>query len=263
MNEISVPGSGSPFDAIRHVDDDGEHWSARELQPLLGYNVWRDFANAIDRARLACRNSGADPTRHFADARKIKGSGPTAADFRVTRYGAYLIAMNGDPRKPEIAAAQTYFAVKTREAEVTPARPVLPQSYAEALRELAATVEQAEEAKQQLAIAAPKAEAHDAYMKAQGALLIREVAKLLDVRESALRAFLVEEKILFTRIGPGGKVLWDVYAEHRKHFKPVVQTYERSSGTVQTYTVYARPSGVELIRRRLERRRRQVTGGEP
>lgn len=117
MSELAIPAA-SPFDALRREDEAGEHWSAREIQPLLGYTVWRDFLNAIKRAQLTCQNSGQDPVLHFADVRKVAGSGPAAIDFRLSRYACYLIGMNGDPRKLEVAAAQTYFAVKTREAEV-------------------------------------------------------------------------------------------------------------------------------------------------
>lgn len=104
----------------------------------------------------------------------------------------------------------------------------------------------------------PKAAAHDTYMTAEGGRLVREVAKMLGLRENELRAFLVEERILFSRFGPGGKTVWDVYAQYAGHFKPVAQTYQRSSGTVATYTLNVLPSGVELIRRRLDRRRRQL-----
>lgn len=108
-----------PFDAIRKTDAHGEHWSARDLQPMLGYQEWRNFESTIDRAKLACANSGSDVASNFGDANKVSGlRGPSQADYRLTRYGCYLVAMNGDPRKREIAAAQTYFAVKTREAEV-------------------------------------------------------------------------------------------------------------------------------------------------
>ncbi|MDV7194654.1 phage antirepressor KilAC domain-containing protein [Mycolicibacterium fortuitum] len=125
MSEIDhISGEQSPFDTIRRVTPEGrEWWSARELMPLLGYSVWRDFANAIGRARAAAQNSGHDPLKHFAGARKVAASGPAAEDFHLSRFACYLIAMNGDPRKPEIAAAQTYFAIKTREAETRPALP--------------------------------------------------------------------------------------------------------------------------------------------
>lgn len=118
--------SGNPFDALRHVDHAGiEWWSARELMPHLGYDRWERFYDAALRARRAAENSGAVALDHVRDAAKMVGIGSGAVrelfDFHLTRYGSYLVAMNGDPRKPEVAAAQTYFAVKTREAEVAAA----------------------------------------------------------------------------------------------------------------------------------------------
>lgn len=117
----------SPFDSIRREDEQGEHWSARDLMPLLGYSNWREFKDAIDRAKITATNTGAEVTSLFGDAPKKLTAGRPAEDFRLARYAAYLVAMNGDPRKPEIAAAQTYFAVKTREAETArPAALALP-----------------------------------------------------------------------------------------------------------------------------------------
>ncbi len=115
----------SLFEQLKHYDGSlNEYWLARELQPLLGYKQWRQFEDCVERATLACRNSGGQVLDHFADARKMiqagKGANRELQDYRLSRYGCYLSAMNGDPRKPEIAAAQTYFAVKTREAEVLP-----------------------------------------------------------------------------------------------------------------------------------------------
>ncbi|WP_394329654.1 BRO family protein, partial [Mycobacteroides abscessus] len=107
-----------------------EYWSARALMPLLGYDSWRRFADAISRAKIAARNSGHEVTRLFANAVK-KSEGRNAEDYHLSRYACYLVALNGDPRKPEIAAAQTYFVIKTREAEVV--RHQIPQTYAAAL----------------------------------------------------------------------------------------------------------------------------------
>ena len=113
----------SPFDQIMQVDELGvEYWLARQLQPLLGYVQWRRFEETIERAKLACQNSGYEIQDHFADAdnlvKRSQGGGSRQSDYRLSRYACYLTAMNGDPRKPEISAAQTYFAVKTREAEI-------------------------------------------------------------------------------------------------------------------------------------------------
>ena len=111
--------STSPFDAIRRTDETGEYWTARDMQPLLGYSKWERFESAIDRARVAAANSGTDANQAISRLREMVPQGGAARiDYRLTRYGAYLVAMNGDPRKKAIADAQTYFAVRTRQAEV-------------------------------------------------------------------------------------------------------------------------------------------------
>ena len=146
-----VDGSQPPFDRIRHVDPDGsEWWSARDLMPLMGYDQWRRFAGAVERARVSAEAQGQIVENHFAAAGKMVkiGSSATreAADYRLTRFACYLVAMNGDPRKPEVAAAQAYFAVRTREAETTPAKELTgPELMAKALVEAQATLHRAEQ----------------------------------------------------------------------------------------------------------------------
>lgn len=123
MSADLMPAQTSPFDTIRQIRADGsEFWSARDLMPLMGYSSWRNFLVPVERAKQTALNQGHDLARHFAGSRKISGTKP-GTDFDLSRFAAYLVAMNGDPNKPEVAAAQSYFATQTRAAEVaaTPA----------------------------------------------------------------------------------------------------------------------------------------------
>ena len=111
------------FEAIKHVSDAGnEFWYARELAPVLEYVQWRNFAKVLDRAILACKNSGYEIRDHFAEVSKTITMPKTATkqvvDYKLTRYACYLIVQNGDPRKEVIAFGQTYFAIQTRRQEV-------------------------------------------------------------------------------------------------------------------------------------------------
>lgn len=120
-NAVSiVAAASSPFDAGRQPCPQGgeDRWSARWLMQQMGYPTWQHFEPVVERAKTAAHNEGFNVRTLFTVNRENSGGRPRV-DYLVTRYAAYLIAMNGDPRKREVSAAQHYFAVKTREAEIS------------------------------------------------------------------------------------------------------------------------------------------------
>lgn len=110
------------FEQVCYVYKDVECWSGRELQVIFNYQEWRNFLKVIDKAKSACENAGIEVSNHFVEINKMVGIGSGTQreiqDFAMTRYACYLIAQNGDAAKPEIAFAQTYFAVQTRKQEI-------------------------------------------------------------------------------------------------------------------------------------------------
>lgn len=114
-----IPNDGL-FENFRRDTPDGDRWSARSLMQLMGYARWENFEKPLTRAMQSAQNTGADIAHLFLGSQEKTG-GRHRADWELTRYAAYLVAMNGDPNKAEVARAQAYFAIKTREAEVRPA----------------------------------------------------------------------------------------------------------------------------------------------
>lgn len=124
MDKKRVGQIKEQFDFIIHRDENVniEFWYARELMPLLGYERWENFNKAISRAMESCETSDIKVSDHFREVKKmvLLGSGAhrPVKDYMLTRYACYLIAQNGDPKKEEIAFAQSYFAVQTRKQEL-------------------------------------------------------------------------------------------------------------------------------------------------
>jgi len=109
------------FEEAAYEENGVEFWLARDLQVLLGYDEWRNFAKVVEKAKIACASSHQVVADHFVDVNKMvslgSGSKRDVEDMLLTRYASYLIAQNGDPRKESIAFAQSYFAVQTHKQE--------------------------------------------------------------------------------------------------------------------------------------------------
>ena len=199
----------SPFDSIKRVGEDGtEYWSARDLMPLMGYahrGAWQRFdESVISRAKRAASNQGMQVDNLFIGSYEKTGGRPRE-DFKLTRYAAYLVAMNGDPNKPEVAAAQHYFAVQTRVAETQTPALALPQDYASALRELANTVEAKELAEKRAQEQAELAAKHALEIEAQAPAVEKAAAHTASDDTKGRQAFAREVQQWGMRKGVGIK----------------------------------------------------------
>ena len=201
----------TPFDQIKRAREDGtEYWSARDLMPLMGYARWEDFYKITRRAEASAKNSGQGGFSVITE--KAPEGGRPRTDFHLNRLAAYLVAMNGDPNKPEVAAAQAYFAVQTHVAEQAQQAPAIPQNYAEALRAAAEQYERAEAAAleskrnaKRLELAAPKIAKADAHSEVKEWKrrqdFYREVQQYgdthgMDIKQSAVRELLTRKGML-------------------------------------------------------------------
>lgn len=142
MEKDTIIKLNKTFEEYAYEQDGIEYWLARELQELLGYADWRNFLNAINKAKDSCETTGEAISDHFVDVNKMVKIGSGAErkqeDIMLTRYACYLIAQNGDPKKEQIAFAQSYFAIQTRKQELLEERIQLMERLA-AREKLAAT----------------------------------------------------------------------------------------------------------------------------
>lgn len=218
MSEIQgISDFESQLDGLKVTTlTDGEVWSARDLMPFAGYKAWQDWSRAISRAIASVDASGLDASEHFRGAPKTSpmpnGGTKQVEDVELTRYACYILFQNADARKHEVAAAQQYFAVKTREAEVAPVKaPTGAELIALAVIEAQAMLAQ-KDAK--IAELEPKAGAWDELASADGDYAVADAAKILaraGVETGAQRLFGQLSDMGWIFRGPQGK--WRAYQD--------------------------------------------------
>lgn len=256
-----LPLSRSPFDAIKREAPDGtEFWSARDLMPLMGYARWENFMTPIARAMKTSANQGMLIADLFRRSQENTAGRPRE-DYALTRYAAYLVAMNGDPNIPDVAEAQHYFAVRTREAETLPAPTAaaqLPQDYPSALRALAAEVEQREALETRVTALAPKASYVDTYVDSRDLLTFRTVAAHLEVTETHLRETLLARRWIYVETATrwsgrkhGLETIrrYSAYANKKHYFTPVQRHEAPLFKGEAMHTLKITPAGAEAIAR--------------
>ena len=273
MGQFVIPAGAeqapTPFDVYRQEREDGtEFWSARDLMGLMGYSQWVTFENPLKRAMKAAENQNLQVEANFYRSLKVGTAGKMKqTDYELTRFAAYLVAMNGDPNKPEVASAQAYFATRTRQAEMQqPAQLTDEELLSRALMVATSNMERLEAEKSEaveLSEAAmarahvaeaeadearPKVEAFDSFMRTDGTYYMGAVAKMLGMGQNELFRRLRQERVLI----PSGHLYNTPYWQYERHFLVRPHKHVNADGReFLKHTTYVKPSGVEFIRRRL------------
>ncbi|TFC59464.1 MULTISPECIES: phage antirepressor KilAC domain-containing protein [unclassified Cryobacterium] len=259
----------SRLDDLRVVTlTDGEAWSARDLMEFAGYAAWQDFSRAINRALESVNTSGLDAADHFRGVPKMvtlgSGARRQVEDVELTRYGCYILFQNADARKPEIAAAQQYFAVQTRRQELAEPQPELPTDYLSALRALVAKEEANQALSAKVAEDAPKVAYVEEFVDDDDVVLFQVAASELGMPVGELRIRLIDAGWIYkTCIGERwskseqrmkNEYEYRAASAHRDKFRSMPQhnAPRHHNGQVRT-TLYVRSASLPAIQRRLSR----------
>lgn len=249
----------SPFDAgcIPCPQGGEDRWSARWLMGQMGYDNWQNFEKVIERAKIAAHTEGFNVRTLFTAISK-KGDGRPQGDYHLTRFAAYLIAMNGDPRKPQVSAAQHYFAVRTREAEIAVPAPALTED--EIVHQaLAITARRVERLTERVAELEPSAAAWDTLQEIGADYEVADAAKILsrdpniEIGRNRLFEFMHDQDWIFR----GRHNAWKAYQDQvdlgRLKHRPGAKYFCKKHDEYRTGdpTILVTPKGLADLRRLL------------
>ena len=264
MQHIVPHDGSSPFDAIRQVDGHGnEFWSARDLMEVMGYPRWHEFKPVIDRAMNSAVNQG-HATETLFRVNPEKSGGRPRIDYLMPRFACYLVAMNGDPRKPEVAGAQSYFAIQTRVAETQVPQQVEMSEDEILHRALTISANRVKALEAKVEQDAPKVDYHDTFIADEDLLSFRTVASDLKIGEQQLRELLLDANWIYFEVtsrwsqSKQKKVTirrYSAYADKKNYFQAVLHhDVPRFRGEVM-HTLKVTPAGASAIARLVERRK--------
>lgn len=244
MNTHIVPTPAvSPFDSIKRTDADGlEFWSARDLMLVMSYARWNEFKTPLERAMKSALNQGYGVDGLFRRSTENSGGRPSE-NFYLTRFAAYLVAMNGDPNKTEVAEAQAYFAIQTRVAETqVQALPTGPALLALAVVEAQQMIAAKD---QHIAILEPKADAWDDLVSSSGSLSFRDAAKVISAEG---------------RVTISGPKLTQILMDWKWAFRPPATPEEKEKGKVRSIRAYQTQIDAETLTEKAKTYTDQETG---
>ncbi|MFC4337101.1 phage antirepressor KilAC domain-containing protein [Salininema proteolyticum] len=246
-----LPVDTSPFEQARHRDPDGDYWLASELLPLLGADP--SSPEPVSRAMISCQASGVNSLDHFKevgtnplfdeavpdDAPEGLPSRTRDRDVRLTRYAAYLVAMNGDPRRREVASAQAYFTTATQASE-TPYAGQIPKSFSEALELAARQARGLEKQGLHMDRLEPAARAWDSLASTRGDVAVGDAAKIL----SRDRRILIGQHRLFAALERFG---WIYRSQEEDHAWRAYQSAVDNGRLVERVRSFEHPVSGERI----------------